>query len=634
MIYNKKLNVELNKQGTDGKNAITMTSATTPNGEYNGQVGIWQGQVYSWNGTSWVLTSGILPTDPVLHYSFDDLPSIPDGENIVYARNKNWTGTDSFAGNATISVENGCLVLDGKGVASYCFRFFETHSNCYVKIKMLYDIDGSVSLYENVTSDSTLTTLNFAANEEKTVILKLSDNNRVIGFLFTGKITIKELYIGDASYTTPIIDNSGNNHNATTTKGISVQGISGKGLQLTGNSYVDFISPLDFSKQLEYSCSCWIKDWDNTTTLYVMNNWKYYSVSPNSFRIVKTDIGVDLRFEVLFATDATKVKRYTYSVTNLENNSFVTLTVTKSGVAKLYINGTQLTNYTSADGVVAQNSNIIQIGRSMGNSAYVYSKATLDDFMLFNRALSDQEVLGLYLARGNTPKRYTFADYQNSINGGKYHSTTKPTMAFEGDYYLNTTDGYIYSYDGTTWVKITNYNDARYKMAMTDMINLAATNSNVPFLSVTNAWIKNLAAGNILADEIATQTLELKDDGVIRSTKTDANGKPLVEIKADGSSIFRNIKILNNDSSDESVDGSFTKMQVKETSYIAGTTSLQQIQCQDIGVFNGIFRLPTINPETYYNSLQDGTSEKENTKELLTNQNTGSIDFTGCMWVE
>ena len=87
-------------KGADGKNAITMTSATTPAGEYNGQIGIWRGQLYSWNGADWVLTSGILPTDSVLHYSFDELPDIPDGGTVIYAKNKDWVTTDSFLGTA------------------------------------------------------------------------------------------------------------------------------------------------------------------------------------------------------------------------------------------------------------------------------------------------------------------------------------------------------------------------------------------------------------------------------------------------------------------------------------------------------------------------------------------------------
>ena len=91
-------------KGADGKNAITLTSATTPNGEYNGQIGIWQGQVYSWNGTSWVLTSGILPTDPVLHYSFDDLPDLPDGTSVIN-KDKNFDVSDTYLLRGTASIE-------------------------------------------------------------------------------------------------------------------------------------------------------------------------------------------------------------------------------------------------------------------------------------------------------------------------------------------------------------------------------------------------------------------------------------------------------------------------------------------------------------------------------------------------
>ena len=40
---------------SDGKNAVAMTSPTTPPGSYIGQIGMYAGHFYQWNGSEWVL---------------------------------------------------------------------------------------------------------------------------------------------------------------------------------------------------------------------------------------------------------------------------------------------------------------------------------------------------------------------------------------------------------------------------------------------------------------------------------------------------------------------------------------------------------------------------------------------------
>lgn len=516
-------------KGADGKNAITMTSATTPNGEYNGQIGIWQGQVYQWNGTGWMLTSGILPTDTVLHYSFDDLPDLPDGGTVIYSKNKDWKTTESFAGNATISVENGFLVLDGKGIYSYAYRFFVTHSNCYVKIKMSYDTLGSVKVYENVTGDSILTTLNFAANEEKTVILKLSNNNRLVGFSqFSGKITVKELYIGDASYTTPIIDNSGNNHTATDVKGLVTKGVSGKCFNFNGvNS--SFITQAP-SLGGEISFSFWIK----------LQNKGYTGTICQSRLIAGEGFSIFYHENII---------RFDYGGVQAQFGNFVPemeklyhITITQSATQKtLFVDGVKIQQITSKI-LNTEYSQYMWFGLS-GNNANkpTLSKnalqGSLDNFQIFDRALSDQEVLGLYLARGNTPKQYTMADYQLDNSSGKYYGYEKPAVPFKNDTYLNTTSGYLYEYDGVKWVAITDVLDSRYNQAVNDMVSFAENNPTLPFLTARNVWIKRLAVDGLLANEIATQELILRENGVIKSSNY-VEGQSGFLITSDGNAEF------------------------------------------------------------------------------------------------
>jgi hypothetical protein len=47
----------IGQDGTNGANAIVMTSPTTPSGTYVGQMGIYNSRIYQWNGSAWVINS-------------------------------------------------------------------------------------------------------------------------------------------------------------------------------------------------------------------------------------------------------------------------------------------------------------------------------------------------------------------------------------------------------------------------------------------------------------------------------------------------------------------------------------------------------------------------------------------------
>lgn len=526
-------------KGADGKNAITMTSTTTPNGEYNGQIGIWQGQVYQWDGTSWVLTSGILPTDPVLHYSFDELPDIPDGTN-------NFTGVIAGVSYTKEDIKGGYR-FTLNGIDPYIhFRTnigaVESLALCY-RQKAISKTGGAYSneAYIFYTDSSYSSISNFipTPTESENIVRTTipCDKTKTVAYIrldmFAGEghsavIEVTDMYIGDASYTTPIIDNSGNRHNATDVKGLATKGVSGKALfWLKGQQPIRCQNVVK-NKNTNFSFAVWVKATEIGNNGILGSRTGTWS---NGWGLTDGAIFYLLKNQL----------QYNASVPIPKDNDFhLIIGVYDDTTMRSYLDGQKSSERTITLFEGEQAVSNIYLGAAYGGVGSSFD-GSFDDFQIFDRPLSDQEVLGLYLARGNTPKRYTFADYQNSINGGKYHSTTKPTIAFEGDYYLNATDGYIYSYDGTAWVKITDYNDARYKMAMTDMINLAATNPNVPFISVTNAWIKNLAAGNILANEIATKELKLTGDGVIKS---ENYGKTTggFEIKADGQATFANVE--------------------------------------------------------------------------------------------
>lgn len=549
-------------KGDDGKSVITMTSATTPNGEYNGQIGIWRGQVYSWNGTDWVLTSGILPTDPVLHYSFDDMPDLPDGTSQLTVMKNTYESLKNWNKNIEPEIRkvNGNIEITSTSLNEGIFKHYTIKTTEIVKIK----VKVKTGILNQIGIEGFDVT--YGADSGEYVFSGDGKTHAVILYGTPGSVfEVEELYIGDASYTTPVIDNSGNNHNATDVKGLVTKGVSGKSYRTLQNGYVVAKSPLNWNSQYEYSFSTWIKRYESS--VYIANNWTVYSVSTFFLALHNYADNNDISRVDVYTKEG-KVNRYEANLTLPPIGEWFHYTATiKDGVAVVYINGVnQNFNLNFITEMFNKNTpELLQIGRMFEETGYLSKDAEFDDFQIFDRALSDQEVLGLYLARGNTPKQYTMADYQLETNGGKYHGYEKPAVPFKNDTYLDTTTGYLYEYDGVKWIAIIDVSDSRYNQAINDMIAFATEKPDLPFLTARNAWIKRLTVDGLLANEIATKMLMVRDKGVIKSENyngtIDENGNITAygsagwAIDHTGKSDFVNINATGGNFNDVTVSG-------------------------------------------------------------------------------
>lgn len=83
---------------SDGKNAVAMTSPTTPPGSYTGQIGMYAGHFYQWNGSEWILQDTATTAD-VAEYTPHYL-----GMFASYP-------TDAHAGDWCVLSGNGILYL-------------------------------------------------------------------------------------------------------------------------------------------------------------------------------------------------------------------------------------------------------------------------------------------------------------------------------------------------------------------------------------------------------------------------------------------------------------------------------------------------------------------------------------------
>lgn len=506
-------------KGADGKNAITMTSATTPAGEYNGQIGIWRGQVYSWNGTDWVLTSGILPTDSVLHYSFDELPEIPDGTNNFIGRIAGAAYTKEDIKGGYRFTLNGVdpyihFVTDIGAVDSLtlCYRqkAISKTGGYYSNEAYIFYSDNSYSSISSFipypTESDNIVRTTIPCDKTKTVAYIRLD-------MFSGEshsavIDVTDMYIGDASYTTPIIDNSGNDNNATDVKGLVTKGVSSKALfWLNGNNPISCQNVIK-NKNTNFSFGVWVK----------ATEIGEYGILGS--RTGTWSNGWGLIDRAVFYISKTQTLYYALVQIPKDNDFHFVVGVYDNTTMKSYLDGQKSNERAITLFEGEQDVSRIYLGAVFGGLGSQFN-GSFDDFQIFDRPLSDQEVLGLYLARGNTPKQYTFADYQLDNSSGKYYGYEKPAVPFKNDTYLDTITGYLYEYDGVKWVAITDVSDPRYNQAINDMIAFATEQPDLPFITARNAWLERLAVDGLLANKIATQELKIRDGGIIHSDNYD-----------------------------------------------------------------------------------------------------------------
>lgn len=307
------------------ENIVELQSLKSPKGELIGQYGKLENKFYKWNGLEWEYYA-VLPNDSVLHYSFDEIPDTPDGENII-SKNKDFDTNDLYSiGSAEI--DNDCLKITNSVDSKYVgFRIKSIDNsnfkNAVVKIKLFVKNKNNTIKVRllNHENDTELFSKDINTYEwvELTAELPSTANNPWIGMTLDidDFFIIESLYIGDATYSTPIIDNSGNGNHIYNAKGIVENGISGKCFKA---------NYLEVDKNLQnFTFSCWIKN-DN---------------------------------------------KWVHLVGNEEND------ILKISNGKLIID----------------------------------NKNYYDDLIVFDRTLSEEEILGLYLSKGNTEKNYTNKDY-------------------------------------------------------------------------------------------------------------------------------------------------------------------------------------------------------------------------------
>ena len=234
------------------------------------------------------------------------------------------------------------------------------------------------------------------------------------------------------------------------------------------------------------------------------------------------------------------------------------------------------------DGITLESdgwTDIVQTVTAEKRFLWTYTKTTYTNKAF---ACTDPCITAVFGEQGERGAMYLghYASDQDAYEDNK-------TAVFTGDYYLNTTDSYLYEYnkENNIWKRITELTDYRYNQSINDIFEaINDTTKKEEFLKAKIAWVQNLSAAiarvqMLLANEIQlTSGKDLNGNnsgGIIRSSNyngTTQNGKITKAgtagwaIDYDGKAEFNNVTVRG------TVDGSVVKGSTVEGSTINGGT--------------------------------------------------------------
>ena len=369
-----------------------------------------------------------LPTDAVLHYSFDEVPDYPNGE-AVYRKNNDFSTTSDWqsSDDVTVTLVDNCIKLQSDGTRAQIFarnNIFTTNNLKGRVVMVKFTSTFSISRVgfqpqSNPYPWYYLSEVKQNGNEYTYIGILPSDmlsGTTYIAFVASSAsadnaVTISAMYIGDGTYSTPIIDNANGQNNATNNGGIAVQGVSGKSLLGLGKKNIVTNSTLPKpTDKSSITLSIWVKYTDSyndtgTRNLFGTGSYngsflimQFCSASLNSMQVI-----------AFVRQDGTHQRTISVKVTRNEWHNAVM--VWENKLLTFYIDGIKYTTSALDVSDFTFGSTVWRIGDTgvvqgsepskIGNIEYY-----VDDAQIFDRALTDDEVTALYLNKANTPKYY------------------------------------------------------------------------------------------------------------------------------------------------------------------------------------------------------------------------------------
>ncbi len=289
--------------------------------------------------------------------------------------------TFSTAGNPTPSVNayigiDGTISISGSVVSNYLQGPIDVSSGDYQfnGLNLLSNNYRIITVTENASGFSV---------KEKFPLTSITTDNLVAYYPFSNNVNDESGYgnHGTASGTTPTSDRFGSTNSAYSFDGL--------------NDYISITSTStnNFSSSSAISISVWIKPGDIQTSgdRMIIGKSNYSSTTNYLFRLRPNGY---LRWEYKNYSD-------TNSDALIANNWYhlVVNSVNSTGVKKMFINGNLITHQTAtSSGAFGTVTNHLTIGAAyyFGTTWSEFFKGCIDDVRIYNRVLSDSEVIGLY----------------------------------------------------------------------------------------------------------------------------------------------------------------------------------------------------------------------------------------------
>jgi len=449
VIYTDSTEVEtepciIGNYATDGTNGsdsiidITDPAETTPQtgmAYNNTYFGYYKAQLYKWtwdSGTTgyWTLTSATVPTDAVIHYSFDDLQDLPDVSGANTYQDNDFTAVPSGwsvnSGSPSSTFENGLWHVVADAPSEGYFKKITAGNilicNVIVKSGKLRVYTKTSGIIQSITSSDGWTKVEF---------LEPSATDYVLYTPTSANYYVAQLYIGDGTTVQPIIDNFSGSHNATASGIVSAQGMSGK--------CAHFLELK--SSQFDLSAYTNVQSWWHSRWIYI--DYTNITTNPRFWQYGNKDY--------CYTADGSSsgtgnVNILTYNGSTailccIPRASLVggwhhlvvqtTIASSTSTTKKVYLDGSLFRSASSTADftALAFTDQCFNGGLSLTGSVM---NGYQDDFHFGVGEISDSDVLGLYLARGNTQKLYSLADSYTNQGVKKTDSPTFTDATISG----------------------------------------------------------------------------------------------------------------------------------------------------------------------------------------------------------
>ena len=470
--------------------------------------------------------------------------------------NKSMTNITANEWNAT----NSSMTQVTHNVKFYCN---DTAGNINGSKNVTFLVDTSIPQIEFVTPTPNNLDL---FNENYTYVnVSTSDANNHSAFIDWNR-SLVGWWRMDAYNSTGIYDNSTYNNFGTFNGGLSTSnittGIRGQALKFDGsNDYINITNNENLNLSNEITVSAWVKNLgDNGASAY------RYIVSKDNSNVgfgrswfLGIIEGVPNKFYFrLYNSAGTDVAISNYSVDN-DTWYYVVGTYNNSKMT-LYVNG-QVSSSASQTGGIFRSNSSVQISGGYLPTSNIWN-GSIDDVMIFNRALSAQEIKALYNAGTNrlynnftnlTDGNYTFKAYAYDEAGNMNFTetrtitvdTTPPNVTINTP--QNTTYPTLTIIFNVTATDSSGISACVYSLDNTankTMVNLTANEWNATNSSMTQGihtvkFYCNDTAGNINGSLNVTFTIDVTN--------------PIINVISPTNSTYNTSTIWFNASADETI---------------------------------------------------------------------------------